>query len=242
MKCICFLQYDPDVRYTSLLVLDGGFMNFLISYPMRTTNPKFQPKQKAPQQLYPNLEDIEYEFEDEIKMKPKQPDANQKPRFDRASKPSSGQKPLAPNKPNNILAYAIEQENIYDDLLKKENEALTVGNEYISTLKTTITPSESDPTEHFNKQTELEYKLIQKENELNDTIMTVEPDLESLDEIPIGDQNPQTSEVLARIREKKKIHTQNKKAIEQVAQKREELGPAAKEQLKRHLQVSRYFF
>lgn len=218
-----------------MLLLDGGFQNFLVTYPMKTTNPRFAPK-KVPQQLYPNLEDIEYTEWDEIKMKPKPTDGfagRNIPTIDRTSKPSGfGQKPLTAQQ------IALEQEKFYDDVLKKEKEALSVGKEYINTLNMIITPSESDPTEYFNKQTELEYKFFQKENELNDTITTVEPELENLETIPNTEENPQMGEILARLKAKIEMHTQNKKMLEQVVKTQEELGPATREQQKRHLQVS----
>lgn len=222
------------------MLLDGGFQNFLVSYPMRTTNPRFV-KQKQPPSLYPDLDDIEYGDLDEIKMKPKQTDGfpNQnKPRIDRTSKPPFGQKSMTAQHPNNIISMALKHEKFYDDVLKKEKEALNVGTEYIKTLNTTITPSESDQTEHFNKQTELEYKFIQKENELNDTITKIELNLESLETIPSTEQNPEVTALLARVREKQGKHDAYQKQLEQIDRKREELGPATKEQQKRHLQVS----
>lgn len=208
---------------------------------MKTTNPRYESKQTLTKSLYPPLHDIEYPDVDGIKMKPTQtagvPGGYPVPAFDRKNKPALGHKnPTA--QPGNTISFALEQEKLYDHVLQKEKEALNVGKEYISTLNATISVGESDQTEHYNKQTELEYKFIQKENELNDTIMEVEPDLQSLDALPSHEQNPEASEVLARIKAKREMHTQNKKELEKIGQKREELAPATKEQQKRHLQAS----
>lgn len=206
---------------------------------MHTTNPKFVAKRKDTRPLYPELSGIEYPSEGDIKMKPKPTDqipSTNRPRIDRGSKPSFGQKNF--QQPINKVSAALQQEKLYDEVLEKEKEALHLGKEYINTLNVPISPSGTDQAELFNKQTELEYKLIQKEHELNDTLTVVEPELEPLEAIPSDEQTPELFEISARIDAKREEHAKYKKMREQIDRKREELAPANREQHKRLLQVS----
>lgn len=90
-----FMQWDPDTNYKSILILDGGFHNFWITYPMLTTNPKYQVKPKDVPMSNAIIKEIEYPSLTDIKMKA---DPKNKPpsipMFDRASKPKVGFNPL----------------------------------------------------------------------------------------------------------------------------------------------------
>lgn len=83
-----FVQWDPDTNYKSILLLDGGFQNFIITYPMLTTNPKYRPKPKEMPLSDALIKEIEYPSLTDIKMKT---DVKNKPlsipMINRASKP-----------------------------------------------------------------------------------------------------------------------------------------------------------
>lgn len=210
---------------------------------MYVTNPKFKPKAKYVS-AYPNVDDIEYPVLGDIKMKPnptEKPLAQYVPRIDRSSKPQFGQKSMEHQEPNNPVAIVQECEMFYDQILEKEHETLKIGEELKNIVNTPNTQNETEQTEWFNKQRELEYKLVQKENELNDTITGLHaietPELET--KLHVDNFNPEVKTIFARIEKKKNEHSENERRIRQTLQEVEEKRRAAREQEKRHLQVSK---
>lgn len=205
---------------------------------MKSTNPKYAPETKP---ISYELGDIEYPSLSEIKMKPKPGEnsfTSRLPVIDRGSKPILGQKISDPNKKMSIK----EQEKIIDQILQKEKEVLEIGNELYNVVSAPTT-QEHDNSEWFNKQTELEYKMVQKEHELNDTITglnaTVTPDLENqLETLQIEPNNTEETEVLARINAKKNERSEVAKKLENINKQIEAKRLETKEKQKRHLQVS----
>lgn len=190
------------------------------------------------------LGDIEYPSLTDIKMKPKpteKPYDNYVPRIDRSSKPAFGQKSIEQQQPINSVTIVKKREMILDQVLLKEREALKIENELSSIVNATITQSETEQAEWFEKQNELEYQLVQKENELNDTITelnaTTTPELETKIQ-----NDPEVKAIVARIEAKVNEHSENERRMKQKLQEIEEKRKAAREQQKRHLEVSFFYF
>lgn len=187
------------------------------------------------------LHDIEYPSLTDIKMKPNptEPLSQYVPRIDRSNKPIFGRKSIEQQQPINSVTIIKEREYIYDQILEKERETLEIGNELRNIVNAPMTQNELEQSEWLNKQTELEYKLVQKENELNDTITelsaTTTPELET--KLQIDNNNPEMKAGLARLEAKKNEHAENERKIKQRNQEIEEKRKAAREQQKRHLQV-----
>lgn len=249
-KCItlfCLLhlqliQWDQDVTYKSIQLADGGFDKFLTTYPMHTTNPNYKPRSSLSTQIYPLLDGIEYPSVDDIKMKPKEITAPKYiPRIDRTSKPIYGQK--STEVPFNPVAMAREKELMYDQVIKQEQEILTIGNELKRYASTPTIPNDVDQTEWYSKQTELENKFFQKEHELNDTIC----ELNAVDQhevenqmgtLQINKQTPELAELKARLDAKQKQFSQNERKVAETKQEIEAKMNVVRERQKRHLQVS----
>lgn len=239
------IQWDQDVSYKSIQIADGGFEKFLTTYPMHTTNSNYKLKSLITSELYPRLEGIEYPSVDDIKMKPKEiDDVKYVPRVDRTSKPMPGQKPTG-NTTAQItpIALAREKEMIYDQALKKEQEVLTIGDELKRFASASTLPNDVDQTEWYHKQSELEYKFFQKENELNDTISELnsvnQHEVENqMGTLQINKKNPEMTEIEARLEAKRKEFSQNERKVAETKQAVETKMNVVRERQKRHLQVS----
>lgn len=206
-------------------MLDGGFQNFVCTYPMKTTNPKYSRKLEIPE-LYPSLQDIEYPSTDHIKMKPNLTEKQKyRPRYDRANKPQRWSKSTESNK--NPVENARERELEIDIILEKEKELSNIVNEFRNEFTKQV--NNTDQTEWINKQTELEYKLIQKENELNDTIQRYDTVNQHEFEDKFGtiqiEQTPELATIKATIEAKER-------QISQYEQKRSETKPDLEEKIK----------
>lgn len=239
------IQWDQDVIYKSIQIADGGFDKFLTTYPMHTTNSNYELKRSITSNLYPLLEGIEYPSFDDIKMKPKEIGLPKYiPRIDRTSKPMPGQKPTGNTLAQiNPIAFAREKEMMYDEALKKEREVLTIGDELKRFASTSTIPNDVDQTEWYHKQSELEYKFIQKENELNDTISELnsvnQHEVENqMGTLQINRQNPEWTEIAARLEAKQKELSQNERKVAETRQAVETKMNVVRERQKRHLQVS----
>lgn len=209
---------------------------------MKTTNHHYDPRSTESSNLYPNLSDIEYPDTDAIKMKPKL-DAIKStyiPRIDRTVKPTYGKTIDAHQQPTNAVALAREKEIIFNQVLEKQKEVITIGDE-LSRVVSSTTPNEVDQTEWFNRQSELEYKFIQKENELNDTVSelhSVSQDIESkLSTIQI-DQRPEVDEIEARLQAKERERLQYEQKRLQAKQEIDAKLKVTQERHKRFLEVS----
>lgn len=236
-------QWD-QVTYNSIQIADGGFDKFLTTYPMHTTNPNYKPKSSITAEIYPKLEGIEYPSFEDIKMKPKDLPNKYIPRVDRMSKPSYDKKATGnAAAPINPIDLAREKEMIYDQALKKEQEILTIGNELKRYASTPTIPNDVDPSEWYHKQSELEYKFIQKEHELNETIS----ELQAVDQqevenqmgtLQLNKQNPELAAITARLDVKQKELSQNERKVAETKQVVEAKMNVFRERQKRHLQVS----
>lgn len=238
------IHWDQDVTYKRVVVADGGFYKFCITYPMYTTNPNYKPKSSMVQNMYPtDLERIEYPSLDDIKMKRKETEpAKYIPRVDRTNKPMPGQKPMGnASTPIDALELARQKEIMFDQAFKTEQEILTIGNELKRNfVSTTSIPNDVDKTEWFNKQSELEYKFIQKENELNDTINEIQSvDQHELDNqmgtLQIDKKDPELAEINARLETKRNKLSQNKHIVNETKQEVESKMNVVRERQKRHL-------
>lgn len=210
---------------------------------MYTTNPKFQTTSKdVPIDV--RVSDIEYPSLSEIKMKPKPTETplnHYVPRIDRSSKPIFGPKSIDQQQPINLISVVQEREKLYDLVLQKERETLKIGEQLRNIVDAPNTQSETEQAEWFNKQTELEYKLVQTEEELNHTMTelnaTATPEVEIAIQTDIT--KPEVKALVARIEAKKNEHLQNEQRIKQKVQEIEEKRKTVREQQKRHLQVSK---
>lgn len=206
---------------------------------MYTTNPKYSQKPKDTQ-IYPNLGDIEYNFEENIKMKSKLPENPQYiPRIDRASKPARWSKSIDTQQPMNPIKTALEKESLAKQILEKEKQILFISNELVNT----VTQSNNiDQPELIEKQTKLEYQFIQTENELNDTLSEFKSISQSeiddkLETLQI-DQNPELARLKASLEAKEREISQFEQKRSQSKQVLEAKRNMMNENHKRHLEVS----
>lgn len=237
-------QWDQEVIYKRIQVADGGFERFLTTYPMHTTNPNYKPQSSVTADIYPHLEGIEYPSVDDIKMKPKNIPDKYIPRVNRTNKPSFGktstENATAPIDP---IALAREKELMYDQALEKEQEILSIGDELNRIASIPKSPNDVDITDWYHRQSVLEYKFIQKEHELNETIselnavgqQEVENQMETLQ---ISKQNPQFAEIAKRLDIKAREFSQNERKVAETKQVVESKMGVLRERQKRHLQVS----
>lgn len=146
------------------------------------------------------------------------------------------------HQPVNPLVVARQRELILDKVLQKEKEVLSIGTE-LSNVVNAPASNETERNDWFVKQDELEYKLVQKEDELNETIQGLNEATtfeNKFDTLQIDNNNPEYLEVKARITAKENAHLENEKRL-RILSEIEEKRKAAREQQKRHLQVSSWF-
>lgn len=222
-----FVQWDPDTTYKEISILDGGFQNFLITYPTLTTNPKYQPKLMEVPMSSATTKEIEYPSLADIKMKPdlNNISTNSRPQFDRSSKPAFGQKFNNSQQPLNVVAVAREREMILDKVLKVEEEVLKIEDQLSTIANAPLT------NETLNIQMELEYKLVQKESELDDIKTGLNDTIVQLD-------NPEILDIAMRITFKELEHLKNEIKMKQKNAEIEEKLRQAREYKKRQLEVS----
>lgn len=212
-------------------------------YPHSTTNPRFRIDSSMASRNI-TLSDIEYPSWNEIKMKDKSLDGTIiSPRVDRSNKALAERRFNDLKKPTEELFK--EQEFKIDQVLQKEQEVLNIGNELNNVLNATETTNDPNKKkEWFNKQTEIEYRLVQKENELNDTVMELEsveqPGFENKLESLQIDANKQqdVSQIIARIEAKQAERLEMERRRREHQQILEEKRRPVREQQKRHLEVS----
>lgn len=200
------------------------------------------PQSQSHENALGNLDGIEYPSMTDIKMKTdpsKVPSGHGVPRIDRTKKGAVEQKFLHGKS-------TIEQkEMLVDDILAKDEEVLMISTELTNVLD--ASNSTDDPVkanELIRKQTELEYKLMQKENELNDTYieLTTVDQLETDKDVTIptisAQSQPEFTEATARLQAKTMKHTEMERKHQQNTLLIEAKRLAIKEQHK-NLQVRR---
>lgn len=176
---------------------------------MLTTNPKFKISSNEFSN-YVTLSDIEYPDPSGIKMKPKSIDnAFSGPKIDRSNKSLAERKFFETRKPSSSVELVKEKEMKLDLVLRKEHEVLNLENELKIILNSEDAVNDPGKTKQwFEKQTEIENKLVQKEHELNDTVMeleSVEPPFENkLEDLQIeASQQPALKEAMASLEAKR---------------------------------------
>lgn len=217
---------------------------------MYATNPKYRPAHlDSQEQSFENLDGIEYPSMNDIKMKtdPSKvaPAARLVPKIDRSKKGVVEQKYLHGRHTIEPMSYIKEKEMLVDDILAKDEEVLKISNELTNVLDAST--GLNDPakaTELIRKQTELEYKLMQKENDLNDTfteLKTVDQ-IESDKDVAVrtveAHSQPDFNEATARLQAKTMKHSEMERKYQEKVMLIEMKRMQVKEQQKRHFPVS----
>lgn len=219
---------------------------------MLTTNPKYQPSHlDSFEQSMGNLDGIEYPSMNDIKMKadPSKITNTDRgiPRIDRTSKGAVEQKYLHGRRSIEPMTYIKEKEMLVDDILAKDEEVLKISTELTNVLDASnATNDPAKASELIKKQTELEYTLMQKENELNDTfneLKTVDQ-FEDDKDMPLVDarRQPGYTEANARLLAKTRKHSEMEQKHKESALLLETKRMKLKEQQKIHLEVSIVLF
>lgn len=121
-----FSQWDPEIEYKSILVLEGGYENYILMYPMDCTNPNVRPTNAGGAQLIDDgqLDDIEYPSLSDITMKEQSSVRVIGTGFDnrQAGKESGGVVVAPPTVDRSSKLAALKTYNSRRDLLKEQNE------------------------------------------------------------------------------------------------------------------------
>lgn len=158
-------------------IVDGGYENFMIMYPMMTTNPNYE--RQITNDLYIDIvTDIEYPVITDIKMKNDtisegSPYKSQtRPTFDRKTKPIAMQH-YDEKKP--LDSIFKEKEQLTEKALEKAKQALKVENDLKEIMKKDQDLiNETQKKEWYDKQQELSFKLMQFENERDDNVSNID--------------------------------------------------------------------
>ncbi|XP_059622258.1 ubiquitin carboxyl-terminal hydrolase 8 [Phlebotomus argentipes] len=154
--------WDPDVTYSHLVMLSGGYEDFILRYPMCSTNPKaLPPASKTADEN--SLEEIEYPSIGDIVMKK---EFSAQPSVDRGSKAAA------------ILTYEQKEQHVQDLLeqqeemvekgLKIEKERLKAEKSFQQLNETFARDEELQAREA--KEQELIYTMMQMENRERDVL------------------------------------------------------------------------
>lgn len=202
-----------------MYVLDGGFENFQVAFPTETSDPWYTSAAKNLHESY-EVKDIEYPNLDEMKTRSAETAKPQIPRFDRSIKPIH--KPLMSYGSSERISILKEVEKKMDQVIQKEDEMSLIGQQIMNV-----------PVNETEQAIQLEYQLIQKDNELDDTMnelnTTIQPEFES-QLTNLRNSAPQNSEEQAVTAG---IIAKRQKVIEM-----EHIRKIEREKQKRHLDVS----
>lgn len=234
-------QWDPEIVYKSILILEGGYENYILMYPMDCTNPNVRPPSNtATESQDPgHLDDIEYPSLADITMKDKSmgSDSNQSttrpggvpPTIDRNSK-------LAALKNYNSRKDLLkEQHEIAERLLASQQECLNEEIELVERIKNDAKDVEAEQDDDKeDKINESRFRIMQLDNSIEDAMLkkqlveetkAVVPEKdpqETRDNMALADSIRQKEDEILAILEKRK----------RVAQERDEKLRLAKEQKK----------
>lgn len=154
-------NYDQDCVYKSLLFLKGGYEEFNLSYPALCT----YSLNRVPitENTNVELDDIEYPSIHDITMKD-----DTKPEINRSTK-SEALKAYRSKSKKDIIK---EQEKLMDKSLNVERERLDVETNLVETMQeeTERIANKDKSKELAEKERELEYKIMQLENEKRDIV------------------------------------------------------------------------
>jgi USP8 dimerisation domain/Rhodanese-like domain len=165
--------YDPDVTYKSLLILEGGYDEFRLYYPMLCTNPHYKPDHLAvSKDQYPAWDEIEYPNVGDIVMKDASFGASTTsgpPGVDRNSKAAAINRYEV--KSRQVVEILEQQEELAKKALANEQERLTVETEWDDAhvqKEQVASAEEKVKLEQLEKK--YEYDLLQLENEQKDIV------------------------------------------------------------------------
>lgn len=163
-----YFKWDPDVDYqNSVRIVDGGYENFMIMYPMKTSNPNF--RRKTQFISYDDLNEIEYPNLSEIKMKddPKNIGYSsfKRPSIDRTSKLAAVN---TYNFKKPLTSIIQEQEQLIDQALEHEKEVLRTETD----LSAIMMEQDVGTDVSMLRQQELSNTLLQYDHLLDDNVKT----------------------------------------------------------------------
>lgn len=220
---------------------------------MYATNPKYRPAHlDRKEESFENLDNIEYPSMTDIKMKADPSKVAQTsrlvPKIDRSKKGVAEQKYLHGRQTNEPMSYIKEKEMLVDDILAKDEEVWKISNELTNVLDAST--GINDPVKAsklIQKQRELEFKLMQKENDLNDTftelntVDQIESDKDVAAQTVEAQSQPEFIEATARLQAKTMKHSEMKRKYDDQVMLNELKRMQVQEQQKRHFPVSIYF-
>lgn len=245
-------QWDPEIQYKSILILEGGYENYILMYPMDCTNPNVRPPSWTNTDMQDDalLDDIEYPSLSDITMKEKSisndvrggtPGASKgfaPPAVDRSSK-------LAALKSYNSRKDLLkEQHEIADKLLASQRECLNEELELAEIIKKDerasveershdVTVDDHPPTEGEDKINESRFRIMQLDNSIEDAMLKKQLVEETKAVVPEADSEAQDNiRILASIRQKEEEIREIRAKRERIAKEREEKLRLAKEQKK----------
>ncbi|GAB0096117.1 Ubiquitin carboxyl-terminal hydrolase [Sergentomyia squamirostris] len=227
-------NWDPDNTYSNLLMLDGGFEDFLMCYPMQTTNPKA----KAPIMMERDenlLEEIEYPSIGDIVMKEDNftGDSSAYPRVDRGSKAAAIV--TYEQKERFMQDLLQEQESITEKVLDMEKRRLTAEKDWeeLNQIQQEKAAVEEQKQALQAKEQELLYSMLQLENKERDYLAENERLKRELEEMRAREQQTAASAAQsARIAEKELERKQIQESRKLLEQEREKKLKLAREQKK----------
>lgn len=247
-------QWDPFTQYKSILVLDGGYENYILMYPMDATNAHVRPSSGASKETLDNgqLDDIEYPNISDITMKDQslggssnqgtlvgQPQSRPglPPTIDRSSK-------LAALKSYNSRQELLkEQHEIAERLLASQKECLNEEIELAERIRSeakrqvdavTVPEEQQNKEEQEDKINESRFRIMQLDNSIEDTMMKKQLVEETKAVVPEQDSREaqDNMRIMASIRQKELEIQEIKAQRDRIAREREEKLRLAKEQKK----------
>lgn len=244
------------MQYRSILILEGGYENYVLMYPMDCTNPSARPPSLASSDAAQDdgqLDDIEYPSLSDITMKEQgsslydtsgggPPGTSSvktgvpggPPTVDRSSK-------LAALKSYNSRRDLLrEQHEIADKLLASQRECLNEELELAEIIKKDEAEEEEKPTEVVemdeDKINESRFRIMQLDNSIEDAMLKKQLVEETKAVVPEVDSEAQDNiRIMASIRQKEEEIREIRAKRDRIAQEREEKLRLAKEQKKKSL-------
>uniref|UniRef100_A0A1B0CIJ8 ubiquitinyl hydrolase 1 n=1 Tax=Lutzomyia longipalpis TaxID=7200 RepID=A0A1B0CIJ8_LUTLO len=220
-------NWDPDVNYKVLVILDGGYEDYLLRYPMQTTNPRAQPPVtiKEDEGL---LEEIEYPTIGDIVMKKDTFGGEGRPNVDRGSKAAAVV--TYEQKEKMMQDILQQQEKIAEKVLTVEKERLNaekVWDELNEIKKQKVVADEENIAQQTREQ-ELIYSIMQFENQQRDYMAENERLKRQLGEMEAALEEATVARIQNKDRERKRLQEER----EQMEAEREKKLKVAREQKK----------
>lgn len=167
------MDWDQDVeKKPEIIILEGGFDQWLTTYPMKCTNPRIKPPFELNTKMTPSVDDIEYPNVDDIIMKDQSMTKSTLkiiPSIDRSTKNNAIKSYENQNYSQSDLLELKEQ--LINKSIKNNMEIIKLENNYSNIL------NESDSTENQSKL-DLLYRIYEMRTKQKD----VDLENESIDE------------------------------------------------------------